>query len=130
LSANDNYSVELRGFFKPSIYEALRGFVVEPAQVNIVLTDRAGKEHAGRHIPLIAKAGFVVQPLSNHNKIFPVLSMARFALRFAQSGSSLPLARQNAVRESTCSWRSYPIFPCDRCGQIEGISTRARDTSS
>jgi hypothetical protein len=70
LPANDNYSVELRGFFKPSIYGALRGFVVQPAQVNIVLTDRAGKEHAGRLIPSIAKAGFVVQPLLESQQDF------------------------------------------------------------
>jgi hypothetical protein len=56
-------SMEMRVRFRPSLYGSLRSALVQPAQVVMELTDSANEKHSGRLIPLMAEAGFLVQPL-------------------------------------------------------------------
>ena len=65
-----NCAVELRAIFKPSIYGAARAFLVQPAEVSLVLTDGKHGQHTGRLIPEMAAAGFLVQPLLESEKDF------------------------------------------------------------
>jgi hypothetical protein len=72
-----NCAVELRAIFKPSIYGAARAFLVQPAQVNLVLTDGKHGQHTGRLIPEMAAAGFLVQPLLQSDRDFADFMAAR-----------------------------------------------------
>ena len=72
-----NSAVELRTIFKPSIYGAARAFLVQPAEVNLVLTDGKHGQHTGRLIPEMAAAGFLVQPLLESDKDFADFMAAR-----------------------------------------------------
>lgn len=54
--------MEMRVRFRPSLYGSLRSALVQPAQVVMELTDSANEKHSGRLIPLMAEAGFLVQP--------------------------------------------------------------------
>jgi hypothetical protein len=72
-----NCAVELRAIFKPSIYGATRAFLVQPAEVSLVLTDGKHRQHTGRLIPEMAAAGFLVQPLLESDKDFADFMAAR-----------------------------------------------------
>ena len=72
-----NCAIELRAIFKPSIYGAARAFLVQPAEVTLVLTDGKHGQHTGRLIPEMAAAGFLVQPLLESDKDFGDLMAAR-----------------------------------------------------
>jgi hypothetical protein len=67
----------LRAIFKPSIYGAARAFLVQPAEVSLVLTDGKHGQHTGRLIPEMAAAGFLVQPLLESDKDFADFMAAR-----------------------------------------------------
>jgi len=56
-------SIELRAFFKPTLWGVLRSTAAQPARVSIVLTDAQNGHHTGRLVPTMAAAGFPVQPL-------------------------------------------------------------------
>ena len=72
-----NCAVELRAIFKPSIYGAARAFLVQAAEVSLVLTDGKHGQHTGRLIPEMAAAGFLVQPLLESDKDFADFMAAR-----------------------------------------------------
>ena len=72
-----NCAIELRAIFKPSIYGAARAFLVQPAEVTLVLTDGKHGQHTGRLIPEMAAAGFFVQPLLESDKDFGDFMAAR-----------------------------------------------------
>ena len=72
-----NCALELRAIFKPSIYGAARSFLVQPAEVSLILTDRQHRQHTGRLIPQMAAAGFLVQPLLESHKDFADFMAAR-----------------------------------------------------
>jgi hypothetical protein len=72
-----NCALELRAIFKPSIYGAARAFLVQPAEVSLVLTDSKHGQHTGQLIPAMAAAGFLVQPLLQSQKDFADFMAAR-----------------------------------------------------
>jgi hypothetical protein len=72
-----NCAIELRAIFKPSIYGAARAFLVQAAEVSLVLTDGKHGQHTGRLIPEMAAAGFLVQPLLESDKDFADFMAAR-----------------------------------------------------
>src|SRR5207237_1034833 len=72
-----NCAVELRAIFKPSIYGAARAFLVQPADVSLVLTDGKHGHHTWRLIPEMAAAGFLVQPLLESDTDFADFMAAR-----------------------------------------------------
>jgi hypothetical protein len=63
LPANSDCAVEMRARFHSNLFGRLRQFFVQPALLNIVLTDEQQQEHRGRLVPEISAAGFLVQPL-------------------------------------------------------------------
>jgi hypothetical protein len=72
-----NCALELRAIFKPSVYGAARSFLVQPAEVSLILTDRQHRQHTGKLIPQMAAAGFLVQPLLESQKDFADFMAAR-----------------------------------------------------
>lgn len=72
-----NCALELRAIFKPTIYGAARAFLVQPAEVSLVLTDGQHRQHTGQLIPGMAAAGFLVQPLLESQKDFADFMAAR-----------------------------------------------------
>jgi hypothetical protein len=70
LPAKSDCALELRARFQPTLRGMLREFFVQPALLNIVLTDEQHQEHRGRIVPQISAGGFLVQPLVQSNADF------------------------------------------------------------
>jgi hypothetical protein len=97
-----NCAIELRAIFKPSIYGAARAFVVQPAEVSLVLTDGKHGQHTGRLIPEMAAAGFLVQPLLESDKDFADFMAAR-------PGRSVRSIRFEALSATGNCWSQISI---------------------
>jgi hypothetical protein len=97
-----NCALEMRAMFKPSIYGAARSFLVQPAEISLVLTDGAARPHTARLIPQVGEAGFLVQPLLESEKDFADFMAAR-------PGRSVRSIRFETVSATRSCWSQISI---------------------